>query len=90
MTPHADPPERPEHVVEHLAQRVTRLEESWAFGERDARATLEQLLDLDKRLRLIARRLDAIEQRLAAADADPNTPPREGDADRTDASAEMP
>lgn len=68
-------PEHPEHPD---PSRLTRLEESLAYTDRAAEEAGRQVMDLYRRLDLLARRVEALEKRLEAAtlaDA-PETAPR--------------
>lgn len=61
-------PEQPPQHAQHLDQsRLTRLEESLAYADRAAEEAGRQVVDIYRRLDLLARRIEALEKRLEAA-----------------------
>ena len=68
-------PEHPPQQAHHPDQsRLTRLEESLAYTDRAAEEAGRQVVDLYRRLDLLARRVEALEKRPVAAAAEKPKP----------------
>lgn len=69
---------RPHH---DSAQRLDRLEEASAFSDRAIEALTQQMLDLDRSVRKLTTRLEALERRLStqaeSTSSDKNDDPRD-------------
>lgn len=60
---------------DNLADRLTRLEESLAFGQHDQEQLSAEIAALGRKLAELTRRMDAMEQREAARQPDSEDPP---------------
>ncbi len=54
----------PHPAPDNPSERLNRIEEATAFTDRSVEALTEQLLDLDRRMRHLATRLESLEGRL--------------------------
>lgn len=65
----------PSPPPDNLADRLTRLEESLAFGQHDQEQLSAEIAALGRKLAELAKRLDAMEQREIARTTDSEDPP---------------